>query len=503
MPTLDWPGKIGALRRKERPLPPPPPLLLEEIHGARAPRSRGCDNLLIRGDNRLVLASAGGGPLGEALASAGGIRLIYMDPPFAVGTDFCMPVAEGAGGEAVRAVAYSDVWSGLPAFLSMLHERLLLAREALAPDGVLYLHCDYRTAAHLRLLLDEVFGPERFLGDIVWHYTGGGRARRWFSRKHDRILCYAASSRWYFNPDAVRVPYKPGSGYAKSGITSAAGKRYMPHPDGTPVDDVWDIPMVNPMAGERNGYPTQKPERLLERIILASSRPGDLVADFFCGSGTTAAVAARLGRRWLAVDDSPLAVHATRKRLLAQGGAFSLACIGPGRAGWEAPEKARFEHRAAVPGGELVYVLSDFRIRAEGTAGGVRVTLEGFQARFIGAAGGGGRGGRGRCGLAGLCGEEADAWTRWLDYWSVGWSVGWSVDWNAEQDADAPPACALVAPEGACAVQWHAQRQGKDAPALRTPPLAVPAGADGAKPARLLVTLVDVFANTCRLALIL
>ena len=148
----------------------------------------------------------------------------------------------------------------------MLFERLLLMRDILAEDGSIYMHCDRRAAPTARLFMDYLFGPERFLGEIIWHYTGGGRSTRYFSRKHDVILHYAKSGRWTFNVDAVRVPYKETSGYARGGIVSAAGKRYAPHPDGTPVDDVWSIPIVNPMSRERLSSPTQKPEALLHRV---------------------------------------------------------------------------------------------------------------------------------------------------------------------------------------------------------------------------------------------
>jgi len=359
-----WPGKTRRRCRAVR------ELLFREYHG---PPSLLLPNLLVRADNRLLLSSLLNGPLRRALDASGGIRLAYMDPPFAVGADFCMSV-EPRG--ALSAVAYSDIWpDGLAGFLNMMHERLLILRDLLAPDGSLFLHCDHRTAPHLRLLLDEVFGPERFLGDIVWHYTGGGRAKRWFSRKHDRILHYARSASWVFNQDAVRVPYKPSSGYAKGGITSRAGKRYMPDPRGTPVDDVWDIPIINPLSGERCGYPTQKPESLLERIILAASNPGDLVADFFCGSGTTVAVAERLGRRWLACDNAALAVQATAKRLAAQPCAapFVLASL-------EDERKKKSIHRARLKGKDIIYDLSDIRITVRRGEKGISLTLESVKA---------------------------------------------------------------------------------------------------------------------------
>lgn len=274
-------------------------------------------NLLWQGDNLPLLHSLAT-PAGQAwLAARGGLRFIYIDPPFNVGSNFFAhtPVGEAASGHApLRQQAYADTWAP-GAFYAMLAQRLHLAHSLLAPEGTLVLHCDWRTSARVRLMLDAIFGEDRFLGEIIWHYTGGGRATRYFSRKHDTLFHYAKTARWHFDPDAVRVPYAPTSGYAKKGIVSKAGKQYTPHPQGTPPDDVWDIPIINPLAAERLGYPTQKPEALLERLILACTRPGDLLADFFCGSGTTLAVAQRLGRAWLGADQSPLAIATTQERL--------------------------------------------------------------------------------------------------------------------------------------------------------------------------------------------
>lgn len=185
----------------------------------------------------------------------------------------------------------------------------------LAPNGSLVLHLDQRAVHYAKVLLDRLLGEERFVNEIIWHYTGGGRSKSRFSNKHDTLLWYAAGPRPRFNVDAVRVPYAPTSRYASGGIVSKAGKRYLPHPDGTPVDDVWDIPIVNPMSRERAGYPTQKPLALLERLVAALTDPGDLVVDLFCGSGTTLVAAARLGRRWIGGDRSAAAIACARQRL--------------------------------------------------------------------------------------------------------------------------------------------------------------------------------------------
>jgi len=277
--------------------------------------------LLIRGDNLDAFAR-----LPEGIAD-----LIATDPPFATGRQRTSP--------SNAHLAFGDVWRDLDHYLEFIEPRLHACRRLLAAQGTLLIHLDYRAIHHVKLLLDRIFGASRFINEIIWHYTGGGRSRRRFSRKHDTLLWYAKGDRWTFNIDAVRVPYKPTSGYARGGIVSRSGKRYRPHPDGTPIDDVWDIPMVNPLSPERCGYPAQKPERLLERIVAAMSNPGDLVVDPFCGSGTAAVVAARQGRRWIACDCQSEAVACARRRLEKSGAEFQYVHICADRVSSPQPSK--------------------------------------------------------------------------------------------------------------------------------------------------------------------
>lgn len=241
-----------------------------------------------------------------AALPAGCVDLLYLDPPFGAGRVF-----SAAAGQ------FDDRWDGgLRGYLGWLEQRLAAARRVLSPAGSLFLHLDRRAVHYAKVALDAGWGADCFRNEIIWHYTGGGRSRRVFSHKHDTILWYSNHpDKWTFNIDAVREPYAPTSGYARGGIRSAAGKRYLPHPDGTPPDDVWDIPMINPLAAERLGYPTQKPLRLLERIVLAASHPGQTVADLCCGSGTAAAAAQAHGRRWIAADVSPDAIATASTRL--------------------------------------------------------------------------------------------------------------------------------------------------------------------------------------------
>jgi site-specific DNA-methyltransferase (adenine-specific) len=250
----------------------------------------------------------------------GCVDLIYIDPPFGTGqrrrlesirTGAGERTRVGFGGrtyrwETVSALQYQDAMDR-DRYLGFLAPRLAEMHRVLTARGSLYIHLDHHAVHHVRMLLDSIFGAERFLNEIIWAYDYGGRARDRWARKHDNILWYARSRTWVFNREAVdRIPYlAPGLvGAAKA----ARGK--LP-------TDVWWMTIVPTSGGERTGYPTQKPLRLLERIIRASSNPGDLVADFFAGSGTTAVAAARLGRRHLAVDSNPEAIRITEERLAA------------------------------------------------------------------------------------------------------------------------------------------------------------------------------------------
>jgi site-specific DNA-methyltransferase (adenine-specific) len=252
----------------------------------------------------------------------GVVDLAYADPPFATGSARRLQTIRlGSGdhqrrgfrGEPTRYEVTSDLAYDdelpLPAHLAALRVRVVELRRVLAPHGSLYLHVDWRTVHHVRLMLDEVFGAERFLNEIVWAYDYGGRSRDRWPRKHDTILWYAKGDRWLFDRDAVdRVPYlAPGL------VGPEKASR------GKVPTDVWWMTIVPPGSRERTGYPTQKPARLLERIVAASSRSGDLVLDPYAGSGTTGVAAARLGRRWLLCDRSPTAVEVARRRLAAEG----------------------------------------------------------------------------------------------------------------------------------------------------------------------------------------
>ncbi len=276
--------------------------------------------------------------------NSGTVHLIATDPPFNKNRDFhATPDSLSAGArfqdrwswdrdvheewtDAIKddwpaAWAVID-WSrmtygdDMAAFLCWLGVRLMEMHRVLRDDGSIYLHIDHTAHAYVKTLMDAIFGRKNFRNEIVWHYTGGGRSKTYFSRKHDSLLYYAKNANQaVFNVDAIREPYKKTSGYARGGITAKSGKKYMPNPKGTPVDDVWDIPIINPLSRERYGYPTQKPLTLYERIIKASSNEGDIVLDPFCGCATTPIAAERLGRRWIGMDIWDGAADIVKQRL--------------------------------------------------------------------------------------------------------------------------------------------------------------------------------------------
>jgi DNA modification methylase len=289
----------------------------------RGRQLKGWTNKLIWGDNKLILSSLKSGPLRDEIEKQGGLKLIYIDPPFDVGADFSMDIEIGDDTFTkkpgiLEEIAYRDTWGrGADSFISMIYERLVLMRDLLAEDGSIYVHCDYRVNSFIRLILNEVFSSDKIVNEIIWCYRQGGRAIDTFGQKHDTIYWYNKNKKPIFNADSVRIPYEGTGGYQTSGKGVKIGdKVYLPNALGKIPEDWWDIPALPPMSSERIGYPTQKPEALLERIIKASSKEGNLVADFFCGSGTTAVVAEKLGRKWIATDLGKFAIHTTRKRMI-------------------------------------------------------------------------------------------------------------------------------------------------------------------------------------------
>ena len=314
----------------------------------------------------------------EEIEAQGGLKLIYIDPPFDVGADFSMDIEIGDDTftkkpNILEEIAYRDTWGkGADSFIAMIYERLILMRDLLAEDGSIYVHCDWHIGHSLKCTIDEVFGEENFKNHISWkRSTPRGNATRRFPELTDFILFYTKTDTSIWNeqygeyrPEYVEKYYsyidkktkrrfQPTSLLGHSGVNpiyewrgiqkpwrypkhrldelEAAGllywpdnkggmprlKRFLDEQKGVPIQSLWDdIFAVNSQAKEDTNYATQKPETLLERIIKASSNEGDLIADFFCGSGTTAAVAEKLGRKWICTDLGKFAIHTTRKRMI-------------------------------------------------------------------------------------------------------------------------------------------------------------------------------------------
>jgi len=302
---------------------------------------KGWRNKLIWGDNKYVMSA-----LLETFA--GKIDLIYIDPPFATGANFSTTVTIGDEDEvehtkeasAMEELAYRDTWGkGLDSFLQMMYDRLVLMRELLSDKGAIYVHVDWRTNSHIRLILDEIFGASNLVNEIIWSYrTGGVSKTESLPKKHDYILLFKKSNKFKVNNKKERQYLeKPFMG----SLIDKSGKYYVD----TILRDVFEglinvvdnntikeynvRPVLN-LASERLDYPTQKPEGLISLLIEIASNKGDLVADFFCGSGTTAAVAEKLGRRWIVTDIGRFGIHTTRKRMLEVEGCkpFEILNIG-------------------------------------------------------------------------------------------------------------------------------------------------------------------------------
>ena len=349
----------------------------------RGRQLKGWTNKLIWGDNKLVLSSLKNGPLREEIEAQGGIKLIYIDPPFDVGADFSMDIEIGGDTfikkpNILEEIAYRDTWGkGADSFIAMIYERLVLMRDLLSEDGSIYVHCDWRVNSFMRLALDEIFGPDSFVNEIIWRRTTAhGDAKQGAKRYdmvHDSVYLYAKDKNRFvwntqyvpFSDDQIAQQYnkveddgrkyrlvtptgaKPGgdTSYEWKGVRPPQGrywaysrdkmeafdkqgklyysdsgqpyiKYYLDERPGVAAASIWPDMLLAPTALERVGYPTQKPEALVSRIIKASSNEGDLVADFFSGSGTTAAVAEKLGRKWIVSDLGKFAIHTTRKRMI-------------------------------------------------------------------------------------------------------------------------------------------------------------------------------------------
>jgi DNA modification methylase len=316
MPELSWSGKKTAQVA-------PASLVKDSIvypNGYGYPEANG-ENRLILGENLSVMVSL-------LPAYEGRISLIYIDPPFFTNRKY--PARIGRGEDSRRpdqwelGEGYHDHWENLDSYLDFLYQRLKIMYRLLSPNGTLYLHLDWHADAYARLLLDEVFGADHLLNEIIWAYHGPSPIRRAFNRKHDMILAYVKGEKYTFNVDDIREPYNQNTVKTFSSSPKAGFGKVPDLERGKVPEDWWYFPVIARLHNERTGYPTQKPVALLERILLASSNAGDIVADFFCGSGTTPFVAGKHGRNYIACDEMFRAIHTTRSRLTNFQTPFSL-----------------------------------------------------------------------------------------------------------------------------------------------------------------------------------
>jgi site-specific DNA-methyltransferase (adenine-specific) len=280
-------------------------------------------------------------------------QLAYLDPPFNVGVSFGARPPAG-GWRAEGAIAYSDRWPSMEAYLAWLEPRVAAARETLSEEGTLWLHLDHRAVHEGKVVCDRIFGRTAFLGEVVWAPGNGARgSRRGPAMTHQTLLIYAAGPDFVWNArdPSLREPFAATSLAMHFTQQDAAGRRYRERTlggrtyryyadEGRALGSIWtDCPSMNantPLRKESTGYPTQKPMKLLERIVRASSREGGYVVDPFCGSGTSLAAAARLGRGFTGCDVGDLAIETTSRRLAAEGIAFEVqlpseACPAPRR----------------------------------------------------------------------------------------------------------------------------------------------------------------------------
>ena len=296
-------------------------------------------NRLIYGDNLLTMQALLAGDPQTGLSSLRGkVDLIYIDPPFDSKADYRTPItlpntSFSQKPTVIEQFAYADTWEeGTISYLKMIYPRLVLMKELLSERGSIYVHIDWHIGAYMKIILDDIFGKNRFLNEIMWCYTIGGKGSSFYGRKHDTILLYSKSSNYTFNGKDKNVIVQrklnthmrtkiddDGREYQEK-TDKKSGKIYRYYVDeGKVPEDYWiDIEQLNREDAERVGYATQKPSKLLTRIIAASSNEGDLVCDFFGGSGTTAAVAEKLGRRWITCDIGKPASLVMRKRFIDQ-----------------------------------------------------------------------------------------------------------------------------------------------------------------------------------------
>ena len=285
-------------------------------------KGNSLSNLIVQGENLSFMKY-----LAEKRGLAGGIKLIYVDPPFFSGTNYQARIKTKSPltGEvpAFKIVAYEDKWAqGMDEYLKMLASRLFMMKDLLSEDGCLWMHLDWHVVHYVKIIMDEIFGEKNFINEIIWHYKSGGTSKNHFSRKHDTLLFYGKETKTPLDIPKEKSYNRERKPYRFKGVKEyrdELGWYTMVN-----MKDVWHIDMVGRTSNERTGYATQKPEALLERIIGSCTKEGEICADFFCGAGTAAAVAQKLGRIWIACDGGDMAVSFAEKRLAKAGASFEI-----------------------------------------------------------------------------------------------------------------------------------------------------------------------------------
>ena len=291
------------------------PFVTVEEHGASG-------NILARGDNLDFMKY-----LLDERDMAGQLQLVYMDPPFYSNASYDAviklksPVLDDE--PTIKPMAYDDHWkTGMEDYLRMLCVRFYMIKDLLSDEGCFWVHLDWHVVHYVKILMDEIFGADNFVNEVIWNYKSGGTGKRNFSRKHDTLLFYSKSKKYYFNPLQEKSYNRGFKPYRFKGVEEFQDE--MGWYTMVNMKDVWQLDMVGRTSSERTGYATQKPETLLARIIESCSREGDLCADFFSGSGTLAATAEKLGRRWIACDIGGIATASCLKRLSAKESNFTV-----------------------------------------------------------------------------------------------------------------------------------------------------------------------------------
>lgn len=299
------------------------------------------------------------------------VDLVYIDPPFASGADYAKKVYIRRNPKVAEAIAqaeqeldvdelksfeekmYGDVWDK-EKYLNWMYENLMAIKSVMSETASIYVHLDWHIGHYVKILLDEIFGEDCFINEIIWKYAGARTSKRSFGKKHDTLFWYSRANDMHtFNYDEVRDEYSPTTlARNKYSNTGSADRvlNYKPNEDGKFPEDVWEISIINPFAKERTDYATQKPEALLEKVIKSASNENMLVADFFGGSGVTAAVAKKLGRRFIHCDIGVNSIQTTRDRLVADGAEFDVLEIKDGVQLYRNPVQTMDKIKSLIPG---------------------------------------------------------------------------------------------------------------------------------------------------------